>query len=164
MGDLLASQAGLLLFPHNGSSNLGSLCFPKHILRLCALMSLLLPFLLLLGTLPCACLNTFVFIGSESCSVVSNSLRPHGLYSPWNSPGQNTGVSRLSLFQVIFPTWRSNSGLPHCRQILYQLSHKGSPKTSSQGFTSLSFRKVFSESAQNQNCIMLMYGKTNTVL
>ena len=27
----------------------------------------------------------------ESCSVVSNSLRPHGLYSPWNSPGQSTG-------------------------------------------------------------------------
>ena len=29
---------------------------------------------------------------SESCSVLSNSLQPHGLYSPWNSPGQNTGV------------------------------------------------------------------------
>ena len=29
---------------------------------------------------------------SESCSVVFNSLQPHGLYSPWNSPGQNTGV------------------------------------------------------------------------
>ena len=34
---------------------------------------------------------------SESCSVVSDSLRPHGLYSPWNSPGQNTGVDSLSL-------------------------------------------------------------------
>ena len=34
---------------------------------------------------------------SESGSVVSNSLRPHGLYSPWNSPGQNTGVRSLSL-------------------------------------------------------------------
>ena len=28
---------------------------------------------------------------------MSNSLRPHGLYSPWNSPGQNTGVGSLSL-------------------------------------------------------------------
>ena len=32
---------------------------------------------------------------SESSSVVSNSLRPHGLHSPWNSPGQNTGVGSL---------------------------------------------------------------------
>ena len=40
---------------------------------------------------------------SESCSVLSDSLRPHGLYSPWNSPGQNTGVSSLSLLQGIFP-------------------------------------------------------------
>ena len=41
---------------------------------------------------------------SESCSVMSNSLWPHGLYSPWNSPGQNTGVSSISLSQGIFPT------------------------------------------------------------
>ena len=62
-----------------------------------------------------------------SRSVVSDSLWPHGLYSPWNSPGQNTGVGSLSLLQRIFPTQGSNPGLPHCRQILYQLSHKGSP-------------------------------------
>ena len=49
------------------------------------------------------------------------------LYSPWNSPGQNTGVGSLSLLQRIFPTQGSNPGLPHCRWILYQLSHKGSP-------------------------------------
>ena len=41
-------------------------------------------------------------------SVTSDSLRPHGLYSPWNSPGQNTGVGSLSLFQGIFPTQGSN--------------------------------------------------------
>ena len=52
---------------------------------------------------------------------------PHGLYSPCSSPGQNTGVGSLSLLQGIFPTQRSNPGLSHCRQILYQLSHKGSP-------------------------------------
>ena len=40
---------------------------------------------------------------SESHSVVSDSLRPHGLYSPWNSPGQNTGTGSLSLLQGIFP-------------------------------------------------------------
>ena len=55
-------------------------------------------------------------------------MRPHGLYSLWNSPGQNTGVGSLSLLQGIFPSQRSNPGLMHCRQILYQLSHKGSPR------------------------------------
>ena len=60
--------------------------------------------------------------------VVSDSLRGHGLYNPWNSPGQNTGVGSLSLFQAIFPTQGSNLSLPHCRQILYQLSHQGSPR------------------------------------
>ena len=91
---------------------------------------------------------------SESGSVMSSSLRPHGLYSPWNSPGQNTGVSSkprspalqadslpaepqgkpentgvgsLSLLQQIFPTQESNQSLLHCRQILYQLSYEGSP-------------------------------------
>ena len=48
--------------------------------------------------------------------------------SSWNSPGQNTGVGSLSLLQGIFPTLESNPGLLHCRQILYQLSHKGSPR------------------------------------
>ena len=47
--------------------------------------------------------------------------------SPWNSPGQNTRVGSLSLLQGIFPTQGSNPGLPHCRRILYQLSHLGSP-------------------------------------
>ena len=63
---------------------------------------------------------------SESCWFVSHSLWPQGLYSPWNSPGQNTGMGSLSLLQGIFPNQGLNPGLPHCRQILYQLSHKGS--------------------------------------
>ena len=67
-------------------------------------------------------------MNSKSRSVVSDSLQPHGLYSPWNSPGQNTGVGSLPLCQGIFPNQASNTGLPHCRQILYQLSHKGSPR------------------------------------
>ena len=64
-----------------------------------------------------------------NCSVVSDSLWPHGLYSPWNSPGQNTGVGSLALLEGIFPTQGLNPGLPHCRGILYQLSHRGSPRT-----------------------------------
>ena len=54
----------------------------------------------------------------ESRSVVSDSLRPHGL---WNPLGQNTGVGSLSLLQGIFPTRGSNPGFP-------RLSHKGSPR------------------------------------
>ena len=65
-------------------------------------------------------------IYSDSRLVMSNSLRPHGLYSPWNSPGQNTGVGSLYLLQGIFLYQGLNPGLPYCRWILYQLSHKGS--------------------------------------
>ena len=72
--------------------------------------------------------------GSETRSVVSDSWRPHGLlpcipmeFSPWNSPGQNTGVGSRPLLQGFFPTQGSNPGLLHCRQVLYQLSYQGSP-------------------------------------
>ena len=61
---------------------------------------------------------------SESHSVVSCSSPPDGLYSPWNSPGQKTGVGRLSFLQGIFPAQGSNPGLPHFRHILSQLGHK----------------------------------------
>ena len=53
----------------------------------------------------------FFYFVCESRSVVSDSLRPHGLYSPWNSLGQNTGVGSLSLLHGIFPTQGSNPGL-----------------------------------------------------
>ena len=83
----------------------------------------------------------FFFLGmvliTTSCTMlwkvkVSQS-RPtlwlHGLYWLWNSPGQNTEVGSLSLLQGILPTQGSNPGLPHYRWILYQLSHKGNPRT-----------------------------------
>ena len=56
---------------------------------------------------------------TQSCP----TLRPHRLYSPWNSPGQNTGAGSFSPLQGIFPTQGSNPGLLHCRRIFYQLSH-----------------------------------------
>ena len=68
------------------------------------------------------CKSTMKESESESHSVVSDSFGPHGI-----SPGQNTGVGSLSLLQRLFPTQGSNPGLPHCRQILYQLKHQGSP-------------------------------------
>ena len=56
----------------------------------------------------------------------------HGiLLCPWNSPGKNTGVSRHSLLQGIFPIQESNLGLPNCRQILYHLSHHRSKNSCS---------------------------------
>ena len=64
--------------------------------------------------------NIHSMVVNESYSVVSNSLRSHGPYSPWNSVGQNTGVGSLSLFQGILTTQKSNRGLLHCRWILYQ--------------------------------------------
>ena len=72
--------------------------------------------------------HSYLACENETHSVVSDSLRPNGLYSPWNSPGQNAGVGSLSLVQGIFLTQGLNPGLPHCRRILYQLSHRGSPR------------------------------------
>ena len=67
---------------------------------------------------------------SFSDSVMSDSQRPHGLQPtgllrPRDFPGKRTGVGCHFLLQGIFPTQGSNPGLPHCGQILYQLSHKG---------------------------------------
>ena len=58
------------------------------------------------------CVVMFLKKWSESCSVMSDSFQPHGLYSPWNSPGQNTVVGSLSLLQWIFPTQELNWGSP----------------------------------------------------
>ena len=60
---------------------------------------------------------------AQSCPTLCNPVD-----SPWNSPGKNTGVGSHSLLQGIFPTQGLNPGLLHCRQILYQLSHQGSPR------------------------------------
>ena len=74
---------------------------------------------------------------SESHLVVSSSLWPHLLHSPWNSlcqntgvGSQNTGVSSRSFLQGIFPNQGLNPGLPHCRQTLHHLRHQGSPYVS----------------------------------
>ena len=61
-------------------------------------------------------------------SLSSLTLRSQGLHSPWNSPDQNTREGSLSLLPGIFPSQGQNPGLPHYRRILYQLSHKGSPR------------------------------------
>ena len=69
-----------------------------------------------------------------SRSILSSSLRPHGLQLTrllclCNSPGRNTGVGSHSLLQWICPAQGWNPGLPHCRRILYCLSRQGSPNS-----------------------------------
>ena len=63
---------------------------------------------------------------AQLCSTLCDPM--DSTVSPCNCPGQNTGVGSLSLLQVIFLTQVSNPGLLPCRQILCQLSHKGSPQ------------------------------------
>ena len=70
------------------------------------------------------CLDTMKVKFAQSCPTLYKPMD-----CPWNSLGQNTGVGSLSLLQGIFPTQGLNPGLPHCRQTLYQLSHKGSLAT-----------------------------------
>ena len=66
----------------------------------------------------CVCVKV-----TQSCP----TLLPQGLYTPWNPPGQNTGVCSPSPLQGILSTQGLNPGLLHCRQILYHLSQKGKP-------------------------------------
>ena len=63
------------------------------------------------------------------CNTVDCS--PPGSSVHRDSPGKNTGVGCHALIQGIFPTQGSNPGLLHCRQILYHLSHQGSPNVTS---------------------------------
>ena len=133
----------------------------------------LLTHLIWLGTMNtryqgfCVCVSLFLFFWKGlhwpckvKVTIMSNSLRPSGLYSPWNSLDQNTGVGALSLLQVIFPTQVLNPGLPHCRWILYQ-SHKvqlNSLKLISSNMTSQSELWQYSQCFQLY-CIFLLQGK-----
>ena len=76
-----------------------------------------------------ALINYVPCLVSQSCLTLCDPMdcSPPGSSVRGNSPGQNTGVSSLSLLQGSFPTQGYNPGLPHCRQILYHLSHQGSP-------------------------------------
>ena len=65
---------------------------------------------------------------SESPSIMSTSLQPHGLYSPWNSPHQNSGLAFPPPGDL--PNQGSNPDLLHHRRILYQLSHRAVPNYS----------------------------------
>ena len=90
----------------------------------------------ILGLNHCLLLNEklIIYVKSESVSrsVMSDSLQPYGLspirpFCPWNSLGKYTAVGCHALLLRIFSTQGSNLGLLNCRQILYHLSHLGSP-------------------------------------
>ena len=72
-----------------------------------------------------------LFLVAQLCLTLCDPMN----YSPpdpsvhGDSPGKNTGVSCHALLQGNFPTQGSNPGLLRCRQILYSLSHLGSPST-----------------------------------
>ena len=72
------------------------------------------------------CQTPYLDSWCESHSVVSDCLQHYGLYSPWNSPSQNTGVGSSFLLQGIFSTQGLHPGFLHCRRILYQLNYQGS--------------------------------------
>ena len=79
----------------------------------------------------CVCVCALV---AQLCATLCE-LMPLGLMSlvllcPCDSPGKNTGEGWHFLLQGKFPTQGSNPGLLHCRQILYHLSHQGSPTIS----------------------------------
>ena len=77
-----------------------------------------------------SCCYTAESVSYEWVSVSRSCLTLHlrGLHSPWTAPGQNIGVGSRSFLQGIFPTQGSNPGLLHCRRLLYQLTHQGSPR------------------------------------
>ena len=103
--------------------------------------------------------NAFLKLKSEGSSIVSDSLQPHGLYSPWNSPGQSTGVGSLSLLQRIFPTQESNPGLPHCSWVLLPAESQGKPKNTGVGSLAL-LQGIFPTQESNRgllHCRQILY-------
>ena len=88
--------------------------------------------------------SQYVLWCTQSCPTLWDPMdcSPPGFSVHGDSPGNNTGVGCCVLLQGIFPTQGSNPGLPHCRWILYHLSHQGSPlgfQYSYTGVSSLSF-------------------------
>ena len=92
-------------------------------------------------------------------SVVSNSLQPHGLYSLWNSPGQNTGVGSVSLLQGTFPTQGSNPSLHVLQADSLPAEPQGTPKNTGVGSLSL-LQGIFPTQESNPgllHCMQILY-------
>ena len=74
-------------------------------------------------------LSLSISLVAKSCLTLETAKEPARLLCPWGSLGKNTGVGSHFLLQGIFLTEESNWGFLHCRQILYQLSYEGIPRT-----------------------------------
>ena len=74
--------------------------------------------------------NSVLCLVAQSCAILCHPMHCSlpGSSVPGDSPGKNIGVGCHALLHGIFPTQGSNSGLLHCRWILYHLSHQGSPR------------------------------------
>ena len=103
--------------------------------------------------------TSFVMCESESRSVVSNSLWPNGLYSPWNSPGQNTGVDSLSLIQGNLPNPGIEARTPTLQADSLPAEPQGKPKNA--GVDSLSLLQgIFLTQESNHgllHCRQILY-------
>ena len=110
----------------------------------------------------CSFSNLDLYLGmkwSESRSVVSNSLLPHGLYSPWNPPGNNTGVGSLSLLQRTFPTQESNPDLSKWQADSLPAEPRRKPKNIGVGSLSL-LQQIFPTQESNWDllhCRQILY-------
>ena len=80
---------------------------------------------------PCRCFHSYcACLVTQSCPTLCEPMdcSPPGSSVHGDSLGQNTGVGSLSLLQGIYPTQGWKPGLPHCRRILYQVSHQRNPR------------------------------------
>ena len=107
------------------------------------------------GSPVCVYAHTHTYLPSlvtQSCLTLWNPMdsSPPGSSVQGDSPGKNTGVGCHALLQGIFPIQGSNPGLPHCRWILYCLSHQGSPRK--MGSLSL-FQGLFPTQESNWNLL-----------
>ena len=89
---------------------------------------------------------------SESLSVVSDSLQPHGLYNPWNSPGQNTGVDSLSFLQGNLPNPGIELRSPALLTDSLSAESQGKPKNTGVGSLSL-LQQIFPTQESNQGIL-----------
>ena len=90
--------------------------------------------------------SCLTFCDPMDCSLPGSSVQG-------DSPGKNTGVGCHALFQGIFPIQGSSPGLPHCRQILYCLSHQGSPWILEQVANSFSRGSSWPRNQTSVSCI-----------
>ena len=100
-------------------------------------------------------LATMLYLFTQPCPTICHPMdsSPTGSSVHGDSPGKNTGVGCHALLQGIFPTQGSNSGLPHCRLILYHLNHQRSPRILEWVAYPFSSRSSWSRNQTGVSCI-----------